>query len=184
MPESPKSPFADNPSQGLIPLSVTPICMARLEGWINVINYFVRYLGIIVEQEKKLADFYSLSSTNMNNILESDFMSIFGPKEDFPKFLKAFSDSQTSIADNKISMSINVNTELLPILKEMLEQVKRKLSDPTDSWTSLDTELKADMEKYIRLKNNLRSILVKYEDEDAASPRDLAKDPFLANTGI
>ena len=178
-----RNPFADNPSEGLIPLSVTPICMARLEGWISVITYFIKYLGIVVEQEQKWAQFYTLSATNMNNILESDYMTVFGPKEKFPTFLKAFSDNQQSNSDNKTSLATNIEKQLLPILKELLDQVKRKLTDPTDSWTSLDNELKADMEKYCRLKTNLRSILVRYEDEDASSPRELAKDPFLANTG-
>ena len=158
--------------------------MARLNGWIRVIEYFLKYLSIVVDNEQKWAQFYTLSSTNMNNILESDFASVFGPKETFPTFLKAFSDNQISNSDNRTSVAVNINTQLLPIFKDLLDQVKRKISDPTDGWTSLDIELNNDLEKYRRLKNNLRSILVRYEDEDASSPRDLAKDPFLANTGI
>jgi hypothetical protein len=43
-----KAPFADNPSQGLIPLSITPLCANRMNGWATIVTHLIKYLSIVV----------------------------------------------------------------------------------------------------------------------------------------
>jgi hypothetical protein len=43
-----KAPFADNPSDGLIPLSITPLCVSRMIGWATIVTHLIKYLNIVV----------------------------------------------------------------------------------------------------------------------------------------
>lgn len=61
----PEASLADNPTQGLVPLSVTPLCTGRMNGWHQVVQNLIKYLSVVVgkrhrlnvsEQEKRMSE--------------------------------------------------------------------------------------------------------------------------------
>ena len=91
-----QAPFADNPSQGLIPLSITPLCLNRMIGWATIVNHLIRYLTIVVgefgsllstrqhliistslDQEKKISESLAKTSKDLADALTSDNLELF-----------------------------------------------------------------------------------------------------------
>ena len=93
-----KAPFADNPTQGLIPLPITSLCLARMQGWSTIVAHLVRYLTIVVgkrerereeeeeeekelkthlEQEKRMAESLQKTSNDLGLALSSDTLGLF-----------------------------------------------------------------------------------------------------------
>ncbi|KAJ2985547.1 hypothetical protein HDV02_000513 [Globomyces sp. JEL0801] len=46
--KAPFAPYADNPSNGLIPLAISNLCYQRLNGWATIITHLIRYLNVVV----------------------------------------------------------------------------------------------------------------------------------------
>lgn len=83
-----KAPFADNPSQGLIPLSITPLCANRMNGWATIVSHLIKYLSIVVgiycfilEQEKRLSESLNKTSNDLSAALGSDTLLLFSKEE-------------------------------------------------------------------------------------------------------
>lgn len=77
MAERLKAPFADNPSKGLIPLSITPLCLSRMVGWATIIQQLIKFLSVTVEQEKRLAESFSRTAADLTFALSSDSLDLF-----------------------------------------------------------------------------------------------------------
>jgi hypothetical protein len=72
-----KAPFADNPSNGLIPLSITPLCLSRMVGWATIVQQLIKFLTITVEQEKRLAESFSKTAADLTFALTSESLELF-----------------------------------------------------------------------------------------------------------
>ncbi len=83
-----RAPFADNPSQGLIPLSITPLCANRMNGWATIVSHLIKYLSIVVgiadfilEQEKRLSESLNKTSHDLSAALASENLTLFAQDE-------------------------------------------------------------------------------------------------------
>ncbi|KAJ3358678.1 hypothetical protein HDU91_005153 [Kappamyces sp. JEL0680] len=145
-----KAPFADNPTQGLVPLSITPLCLARMQGWLTIVGHLIKYLSIV-------------------------------------SLLQDMTDQQAKRASIRAGSANNIDEQLIPILKELQVEIKRKCSD-VSKWAVLDNALAADLDTYNKLAGNVRSSLMRQQWKgDAAEAHDVkdgVKDPWLANMAL
>lgn len=75
-----------------------------------------------------------------------------------------------------------IEDQLLPIIKEVLQQIKKRARDEDKEWLLLDQNLTKDHEEYNRLTMQLRKTLVgqQWKEGEKEGP----KDPYVANLGI
>ena len=97
------------------------------------------------------------------------------------------SDQQSRRASIRAASASNIEDQLIPILKELLGEIKRKVTDDS-KWGTLDKALHADLETYTRLANNLRHSLMRQQwkgdnSDFPAVGADCPKDPWVANIG-
>ncbi|KAH6591311.1 hypothetical protein BASA50_004498 [Batrachochytrium salamandrivorans] len=187
------APFADNPSQGLVPLSATEICLRRMNGWARIVYKLIRYLEIVAEQEQKLSESMAKCSHELSFTgNDRDGLNIFDRDESFQMILKDMADMQTKVSREHSRAVELVQTQLLPILKELLAEIRKKIADADKDWGVLDKEMKHDLDLFVKLSAYLRASLMriqwKGDDESGGSvgdmPKDVPKDPWLADRAL
>jgi hypothetical protein len=96
-------------------------------------------------------------------------------------------DQQAKRASIRSNSAMNIEEQLIPILKELLGQIKKKVTEPDEKWVQLDKDLQHDLEAYVKLSNQLRASVAgqnwRAESEVPDVPKDTPKDPWLANLG-
>lgn len=97
-------------------------------------------------------------------------------------------DQHAAISTARASAAANIEEQLLPILKELLGEIRKKATDES-KWASLDKALQSDLETYTKLAANVRNSLMRqqWKGDNADFPeisRDCPKDPWLANIGM
>ncbi|KAJ8323438.1 hypothetical protein O5D80_007755 [Batrachochytrium dendrobatidis] len=183
-----KAPFADNPSQGLIPLSATDVCLKRMNGWSKIVYKLIRYLEVVAEQERRLSESVSKCSKELSvTQLDKDMLGLFDPTESFQTLLKDMTESQSKISKEHTRGAELVETELLPILKELLAEIRKKIADADKDWGLLDKEMKYDLDTFVKLSANVRASLMRLQwkgNEEGSMgdvPKDVPRDPWLAD---
>ncbi|KAJ3277153.1 hypothetical protein HDV01_000205 [Terramyces sp. JEL0728] len=104
-------------------------------------------------------------------------------------FLQDMTDQQTKRAQIRASSAANIEEQLIPILKELLGEIKKKAADSDGKWTQLDKELASDLETYVRLAANVRTSLMRqqWKGEHSEVPeiaKDAPRDPWIANQAL
>lgn len=97
-------------------------------------------------------------------------------------------EHQTARSMVRATSAANIEEQLLPILKELLGEIKKKATDEA-KWAALDKALGGDLDLYCKLSANVRNSLMRqqWKGDTADFPeisRDCPKDPWLANLGI
>jgi hypothetical protein len=178
-----------NPTLGLVPIRIVPMFINRLNGWAAITALLIKNLTSVLEQEMKLANCLVKSSEDTSTALKSDLLNSFGESESFRTLLSSITEQQAKQAILISSSANNIEEQLIPILKELLEQIKRRIGDPDNLWTSLDREMKIDIDTFVKLTQDLRSSLMKQQwkgdsMENLDSIKDAPSDPWVVNLGI
>jgi hypothetical protein len=178
-----------NPTLGLVPIRIVPMFINRLNGWAAITALLIKNLTSVLEQEMKLANCLVKSSEDTSTALKSDLLNSFGESESFRTLLSSITEQQAKQANLISSSANNIEEQLIPILKELLEQIKRRIGDPDNLWTSLDREMKIDIDTFVKLTQDLRSSLMKQQwkgdsMENLDSIKDAPSDPWVVNLGI
>ncbi|KAJ3325901.1 hypothetical protein HDV06_002286 [Boothiomyces sp. JEL0866] len=141
------------------------------------------------EQEKRLSESLSKTSKELTTALSSEHLGLFAEEESVKSFLQDMTDQQTKRAQIRANSAANIEDQLIPILKELLGEIKKKASDTDGKWTQLDKELSSDLETYIRLAANVRTSLMRqqWKGENSEVPevgKDTPRDPWIANQAL
>ncbi|KAI8894082.1 hypothetical protein BC833DRAFT_568664, partial [Globomyces pollinis-pini] len=181
--KAPFAPYADNPSNGLIPLAISNLCYQRLNGWATIITHLIRYLNVVVDQEKKLAESLVKTSSELSTALNGHQLNLFADGESVKNLLLDMTDLQAKRANQRASSAANIEDQLIPILKELLTSIKKKASDPDLKWSTLDKELSHAIETYTRLADHVRFSLLRQNwnsdpNDFPDIPKDVPKDPW------
>lgn len=97
-------------------------------------------------------------------------------------------DQQTKRATQRAGSANNIEDQLIPILKGLLGEIKRKSLDDS-KWGLLDKQLANDLDTYVRLAGHVRNSLMGQQWKGGDSTEvpvvsiDCPKDPWLANLG-
>jgi hypothetical protein len=76
-----------------------------------------------------------------------------------------------------------ISTQILPILRTLAAEVRKRLTEAEVEWQALDKELARDRVSFLRLTAHLRVALDRIYEPDAALPADAAtipRDPWVA----
>jgi hypothetical protein len=82
---------------------------------------------------------------------------------------------------------MNIEEQLIPILKELLEQIKKKVTEPEQKWVQLDRDLKHDLDLYVKLSTHVKAALFRQNWKDGEVfeiPKDTPRDPWLAHVAL
>lgn len=78
-----------------------------------------------------------------------------------------------------------METHVLPNLRSLLAELRRKASDTDREWVTLDKEFQRDLDLYVKLAGQLKTSLAKHNGEYADGPEKegttTIKDPWAAN---
>ena len=82
-----------------------------------------------------------------------------------------------------------IESQILPILKSLLVEVRKKAFDADKEWVAVDKDMARDRDIYVKLVSNLRACLMRHQWRgDASSPSDagkeVPKDPWMADQCI
>eukprot|EP00842_Homolaphlyctis_polyrhiza_P004540 jgi/Hompol1/5087/HPOL_004149-RA len=154
-------------------------------GWQRIVAKLVRFFEIVSEAERRAADACTRCSKEL--VLDrADSQDTFFPEESFQVLLADIVAAQSKIARDRLNTAERIDTQLLPILRELHAEVKKKSTDADKEWTLLDRDLRSDLETYVRLSNNVRHSLVRQQWKGDASSlpdmtKDVPRDPYIAD---
>lgn len=92
-------------------------------------------------------------------------------------------EQQAKRAAIRAGSATNIEEQLVPILKELLGQIKKKINEPDQKWIQLDKDLNNDLELFIKYTTQVRQSLArqqwKGEPMDSVDiPREVPRDPW------
>ncbi|OAJ43858.1 hypothetical protein BDEG_27171 [Batrachochytrium dendrobatidis JEL423] len=159
-----------------------------MNGWSKIVYKLIRYLEVVAEQERRLSESVSKCSKELSvTQLDKDMLGLFDPTESFQTLLKDMTESQSKISKEHTRGAELVETELLPILKELLAEIRKKIADADKDWGLLDKEMKYDLDTFVKLSANVRASLMRLQwkgNEEGSMgdvPKDVPRDPWLAD---
>ena len=173
-----------NPTQGLIPSSLTELYLKRFQGWLQLTKNLIKFFEITVEQEKKLAE---SQSRNLKELQTPCQPNLFDEQETFQILFKELMESTNKQCQEHLNSAEMIESQILPILRSLCLEIRKKAFDVDREWVNLDKEMAKDRDMYLRLVSNLRSSLMKIQwkgDVNASGDNSIPKDPWLANTGF
>lgn len=97
-------------------------------------------------------------------------------------------DQQAKRASSRANSANNIEEQLIPILKELLSEVRRKATDES-KWSKLDKALAVDLDSFNKLASNVRNSLMRQQwkgdtNDFPEVSKDCPKDPYLANMAL
>jgi hypothetical protein len=113
----------------------------------------------------------------------------FGAEETFNQFLSNISEKQDKRSELSSLTAMNIEEQLIPILQELYGQIKKKISDPENLWTTLDRELLKDTATFQKLSTDLRGSIMKHQwkgdsMENMEIVKDAPRDPWITNLAL
>ncbi|KAI8915878.1 hypothetical protein EDD86DRAFT_197099 [Gorgonomyces haynaldii] len=157
--------------------------MRRMQGWHQIVFNLTKYLELIVEQEKKLSESLQKCFKELTHSLENT-NDMFMPEESVQMIFKGITESQTKMAKERIKSAGMIEDQLLPILKELLVEIKRRAQDAGKDWGLLDQGLSTDLEKFVKHSTDVRKSLMGQQWRDPNDPKEQSRDPWLANLAL
>ena len=99
---------------------------------------------------------------------------------------KGLLDSQTKQAQDRLSMADMVDAQILPILKSLMVEVKKKALDVDKEWIQMDKDMTRDRDLYVKLVSNLRTALIRHQwkgdvSSSSSVDKDIPRDPWLVD---
>jgi hypothetical protein len=79
-----------------------------------------------------------------------------------------------------------VDAQILPILKSLSIEVKKKAQDVDREWIQMDKDMARDRDLYVKLVANLRTSLIRHQwkgdvSSSTAADKDIPRDPWLVD---
>ncbi|KAJ3021398.1 hypothetical protein HKX48_008628 [Thoreauomyces humboldtii] len=186
-----KAPFADNPTKGLVPLSATEIFLTRLGGWSQLVRRLIFQFEMILDHQKRLAEAYARCAREFATpITDAKGDPVFSRAETCQVLFSNIQAQHARTSDENTDASAMLENHVLPTLRSMLTDLRRKSQDADREWTSLDKELARDKDIYVKLAAQLQSALAKHNGEsyDGQDGKDTSgsviKDPWAANLNL
>jgi hypothetical protein len=101
--------------------------------------------------------------------------------------MEQLSEQQGKRAALRAGSAQNIEEQLIPILKELLVEIKKRACDE-QKWASLDRSLNQDLDTFVKLTGHVRNSLMRqqWKGDNSDFPdvaRDTPKDPWIANIG-
>jgi hypothetical protein len=120
--------------------------------------------------------------------LSSDNLTLFGQEESVRSLLNDMTEQQTKRASIRSNSASNIEEQLIPILKELLTQIKKKVTEPEQKWAQLDKDLKNDLDLFVKLSTHVKASLARQNWKGGVElieiAKDTPKDPWLANISL
>lgn len=103
--------------------------------------------------------------------------------------MEQMSEQQGKRAALRAGSAANIEEQLIPILKELLVEIKKRAAGDEQKWATLDRSLNQDLETFVKLSGHVRNSLMRQQWKGDTTdfpdiPRDTPKDPWIANIGI
>ncbi|KAI9205576.1 uncharacterized protein BJ171DRAFT_62987 [Polychytrium aggregatum] len=187
------SPQADlNP----VPLSCSDRYTDRLAGWQVLLKKLIAHFELVSESQKRMAEAFSKSLQHvMEPVRSVQDVDVFAPDESFRSVFQTVFEAQLHIANLQLASASLIETETLPNLKALLNDVKKKLDSVQAEWGSLDKELLRDREALPRLLMLLSASLARHYwilgGSVGAPPqitlghgKEAPRDPFIAKQDV
>ncbi|KAJ3162415.1 hypothetical protein HDU86_004895 [Geranomyces michiganensis] len=181
-----KAPFAGNPTHGLVPLSATEIFLVRLGGWATLVRRLITQFEMIVEHHKRLAEAYGKCARDFAVPVQTkDGDNVFGRHETCQFLFGNIQSSHIKAAQENSEAGAMLETHVVPNLRALLVDLRRKAADSDKEWVSLDRELGRDKDLYVKLAAQLKSALARhYGEASDTSDKDPTIDPWAANISL
>ncbi|KAI8922347.1 hypothetical protein DFJ77DRAFT_506126 [Powellomyces hirtus] len=184
-----KAPFADNPTHGLVPLSATEIFLVRLGGWATLVRRLMMQFEMIVEHHKRVAEAYGKCAREFAvPITSKEGNPVFGRDESCQYLFQNIQSSHIKASQENTEAASMLEMHVLPNLRSLLADLRRKAGDSDKEWVSLDRELARDRDMYVKYEAQLKLALAKHNGEvpDGADKDSTAasRDPWAANIAL
>ncbi|KAI8824536.1 uncharacterized protein EV422DRAFT_324453 [Fimicolochytrium jonesii] len=183
-----KAPFADNPTHGVVPLSATEIFLQRLNGWAQLVKRLITQFEAVIEHQKRMAESYSkLARDFQSPVRTRDGEAIFGPDETTQFLFQGLLSSHIQAAQENTEAAELLDQYLLPDLRSLLADLRKKGADTDREWTGLDKELQHDRETYVKLAAQLRIALARHGGEAYSGVEKESsawRDPWTVNKSL
>ncbi|RKP02790.1 hypothetical protein CXG81DRAFT_17587 [Caulochytrium protostelioides] len=161
-----------DPLHGLIPTSVTPLFLNRLQEWTKVIKALINHFSTIADADKRLAAAYTKSIardfgpqgvSNGRGFGEGDSQTL-------RDFIQAFADDQTAEAQQHSARAQFIEATTLPALRDLATEIRKKSTDNDREWVAMDKGLKFDRDTLLRLQAEMRAGLERAHARQLMSP--------------
>ncbi|KAJ3157693.1 hypothetical protein HDU89_000069 [Geranomyces variabilis] len=181
-----KAPYARNPTHGLVPLSATEIFLVRLGGWATLVRRLITQFEMIVEHHKRLSEAYGKCARDFAAPVQTkDGDNVFGRNETCQYLFNNIQSSHIKAAQENNEAGAMLETHVVPNLRALLVDLRRKGADSDKEWVSLDRELARDKDTYVKLAAQLKLALARHHGEAAdVSEKDATVDPWAANISL
>ncbi|KAJ3181929.1 hypothetical protein HDU85_003446 [Gaertneriomyces sp. JEL0708] len=185
-----QAPFADNPTNGLVPLSVTEIFLQRLAGWAQLVKRLILQFELIVDHQRRLADVYGRCAREfIIPIITKDGANVFGNDESSMSVFGGMQKAHVKLQNENAEFASMLETHVLPKLRSLLADLRRKAADTDKEWISLDRELARDRDVYVKLTEQLKAALdthsgLAVDDSSTEVVSMTDKDPWTANLAV
>ncbi|KAJ3294166.1 hypothetical protein HK104_003873 [Borealophlyctis nickersoniae] len=198
---STRAPFADNPTNGLVPLLATDVFLNRLSGWTTLVNRVHTQYEIILEHQLRLAESYAKLAKEFSMPVKtptgassngsgppSEPEDIFSEGETGKVLFHSIQSTHAQLAEHLNHSNKAIATKILPKLRSLMNEVRRKATDADKEWVLLDRELDGDRENYIKYRGQLKASLMRlqWKGEEGAVEvtKDVPRDPWVANMNV
>ncbi|TPX67215.1 hypothetical protein SpCBS45565_g03947 [Spizellomyces sp. 'palustris'] len=183
-----RAPYADNPTLGLVPLSATEIFLQRLTGWSQLVKRLINQFEMVVDHQKRLAEAYGRCAKEFAAPVKTkEGDDVFGGGETTQLLFRSIQQSHQKAAQENTEAAAMIETHVVPTLRALLADLRKKASDADREWVGLDKELLRDKDLYVKLTSQLNLSLSKHHGETAESGEKesvVVKDPWAANINI
>lgn len=149
--------------------------------WSRLVANLCAFLETIVIQEETFANQINTCFADVAQDLETD--TIFHPDSSISLLLNKLVTGQSEMSSERLKWAEMIREQLIPILKELLGEIRKKALDVDREWVVLDTSLGKDLELYVKLVANVRKALVGHQWREPDS-KDHAIDPWIANLAL
>lgn len=153
-----------------------------MAAWAKSVTSIIQYLSLVVDHEEKLSASLAVCFEDLDSAIEPG--KGFHEAELSRAIFQSISQAQTNVNRERMQWASMIKEQLIPILSELLVQIKRKAADTEREWVGLDYSLMQDMDTWSRLSGSVRKALVGKQWGEGAGGQPSSQDPWLANQGF
>ncbi|KAJ3032095.1 hypothetical protein HDV00_007982 [Rhizophlyctis rosea] len=190
-----RAPFADNPTNGLIPLPATEVFLQRLTGWGQLVKRMIAQYELILDSQKRLADVHGKCAREFGAAIRTKDNSedVFGEGELAKSLFTELHQTHHKLHTDSLASASILDTQVLPNLRALFAEIRKKATDADKEWTDMDKELEKDRNEFVRLRGYLKGSLTRHKEEgvngkpagpegskDVGPPKDQPADPWVA----
>ncbi|KAJ3046178.1 hypothetical protein HK097_000990, partial [Rhizophlyctis rosea] len=156
-----RAPFADNPTGGLVPITATEVFLQRLVGWSQLVKRIISQYELILESQKKLADVHAKCSKEFGVAIKTkdNTEDVFGEDELARTLFTELHQTHHKLHSDSLASAQVLEVQVLPNLRALYAEIRRKATDTDKEWTEMDKELERDRAEFIKLRNYLKGSL-------------------------